>query len=148
MGLLDSVIGAMGDAQGKPSGGAQPDWMAAMVSLLAASGGLQGLLQKLEGAGLGDVARSWVSTGANQPVSAGQLHDALGGDAVAGVSQQLGMKPADAMAHLSTWLPQIVDRLTPNGQVPADGGPGGLASLGGLGTLGDLGGMLDGLLKR
>ena len=148
MGLLDSVIEAIGHGQDRPQEGTQPNWMVAMMALLEATGGLRGLMNKLEAGGLGDIARSWISAGANLPVSAAQLNDALGPDAVAEVSQHLAMKPADAMTELSKWLPQIVDRLTPQGELPAGSSEGGLASLAGPGTLGDLGGMLDDLLKR
>lgn len=63
---------------------------------------------------------SWVGTGANQPVSADQISAALGADRIremvgkAGVS---GNQMSDALASL---LPQMIDKLTPNGQVPED----------------------------
>ena len=146
MGLLDSVIGALG-SQASGGGGSQGDLLNVIIGLLgqpggganAGLGGLGGLLQKFEQAGLGDVAKSWVGTGANQPVTPDQLGGVLGNDAVAGIARQLGIDPQDALGQLSHMLPQVVDKLTPQGQIP-QGDIGGLGDLGGL--LGGLGGLL------
>jgi len=142
MGLLDNVIGALG-SQAPGGGGGQGDILGAIVGMLGQQGGglggLAGLVQKFEQAGLGDVAKSWVGTGANQPVTPDQLGGVLGNDAVAGFARQLGIDPKDALGQLSQMLPQVVDKLTPQGQVP-QGDIGGLGDLGGL--LGGLGGLL------
>lgn len=146
MGLLDSVIGALG-APAAP-GAAQPggDLLGAIVALLGQPGGgglggLAGLVQKFEQAGLGSVANSWVGTGANQPVSPDQLGGVLGGDMVSGLARQLGLNPQDALGQLSQMLPQVVDQLTPQGRIPQ-------GDIGGMGGLGDLAGMLGGLLNQ
>jgi uncharacterized protein YidB (DUF937 family) len=101
-------------------------------------GGLGGLVGKFEQAGLGNVVSSWIGSGQNLPISADQLQSVLGSDAVAGIAAKLGINPADAMGQLSTMLPSLVDKLTPNGQAPA----------GGFGNMGDLAGMLGGLLAK
>ena len=105
---------------------------------------LAGLVQKFEQAGLGQVVNSWVGTGANQPVSADQLGGVLGGDMVAGLARQLGLNPQDALGQLSQMLPQVVDKLTPQGQIPQ----GDLGGMGAAGGLGDLAGLLGGLLNQ
>ncbi len=143
MGLLDSVIGAIG-SQGGSGGGGQTDILNAIVGMLGQQGGggqgglggLAGLVQAFQQSGLGHVADSWVGTGANHPVSADQLSQVLGSDRVAGFARQLGIDPQDALGHLTQMLPQVVDKLTPNGQIPQ----------GDLGGLGNLGSMLGGLL--
>ena len=154
MGLLDSVIGALGQAQG--GGGAGGGGQAQLINLvlgmlanqgggqagagpLGGLGGLGGLLEKFQQSGLGDVAASWVSTGQNQPISPDQLGNALGPDILGGLAQQMGMSTGDTAGQLSQILPQLIDQLTPNGQVPQGG-----LDIGGL----DLGGLLGGLLKR
>jgi len=147
MGLLDSVIGALG-AQNQPqAGGGSADLLKVIVGMLGSQGGglggLAGLVQKFEQAGLGHVANSWVGTGANHPVSPDQLGGVLGGDAVAGLARQLGLNPQDALGQLSQMLPQVVDKLTPQGRIPQ----GDLGAMGGAGGLGDLAGMLGGLLN-
>lgn len=141
MGLLDNMLGAATQALGGTQGGG-PDWAALISGLLAngsAHGGLAGLLQQLEAGGLGPQVQSWISTGANLPVSGEQIAAALGGAAglLGQLAQQAGVSHAEAGQQLSQLLPQIVDHLTPNGQLPA-GGAGGLAELTGL-----LGGLLS-----
>ena len=158
MGLLDSVLGAAlggqqgGQAQGG-AGGIDPQVLMGIVgALMNNAGGLQGILAKLQQGGLGDVAASWVGTGANQPVSADALGGALGPDLMGMIAKQLGGSEQQAAGTMADILPGLIDQLTPQGQVPADNGMGALGSLlgGSDGKLdaGDLMGMLGGLMKR
>jgi uncharacterized protein YidB (DUF937 family) len=148
MGLLDSVMGAVGGQSQGGEGlqgllgmlGNQPQLMQIASSLLAddgAHGGLQGLIAKLQQGGLGDAVASWVGTGANQAITGEQLSSALGSDAVAGLASKFGLDSGELAGQLSSVLPGLVDKLTPNGQAPAAG----------LGNGGDLMGLLGGLLK-
>jgi uncharacterized protein YidB (DUF937 family) len=82
-------------------------------------GGLKALLEQLEEKGLGHVAQSWVGTGANLPISPEQLKNVLGPDWIQQLASHLGVSPDVISAHLSEILPKIVDRLTPDGRVPA-----------------------------
>lgn len=136
MGLLDSVMGAVSGQLQEQGGLAK-----ALGGLLAADGGqggLGGLVEKFNQAGLGAVVASWIGNGQNLPISADQIASILGSDAVANVARQLGIDPAQAAGQLSKMLPGLIDQLTPNGAVPQ----------GGLGNAGDLMGMLGGLLRR
>lgn len=136
MGLFDSVAGALGAASG---GGGQPDLMKIVMTLVQNAGGIEGLMAKLQQGGLAEEAASWVSTGQNQPVSGSQLESALGGDLLGSVAQQTGMGQGDLAGTLAKMLPQLIDGMSPQGQLPAGGG---------LPDLGGLGGLLGGLLKR
>ncbi len=89
------------------------------IAMFARSGGLQDLLGKLGGAGLGDQANSWVGTGENAPVDADQIAAALP-DEVGAIAQQAGLDPTDVSASLSQILPGLVNEVTPNGQLPAN----------------------------
>lgn len=155
MGLLDSIVGALGQGQGGGSGG-NAALLNMVVGMLANGGGsgaagagaaggsgngLGALVEQFTRGGLGDVVGSWVSTGQNLPVSPEQLGNVLGGDRIAGMASQLGMNQGDLLGQLSQMLPQVVDKLTPQGQVPS----------GELGGLGDIDGLMSGLgslLKR
>jgi uncharacterized protein YidB (DUF937 family) len=139
MGLFDAVVGALG-ASSAPAG--QGNLMNVLIGLIGQAGGssgglggLSGLVEKFTHAGLGEAVNSWVGTGQNLPISAEQLGGVLGSDTVAKLASQLGLHPNDAMSQLSTLLPQVVDKLTPGGHLPA-GGAG----------MGDLGSLLGGLL--
>ncbi|MEZ5646735.1 MAG: YidB family protein [Burkholderiaceae bacterium] len=166
MGLLDSLIGAatqgaMESMQGDRSqagaasaGGLNPQMIMGLVTLvLNNAGGLQGLLAKLQSAGLGQQAQSWVGTGANQPVAPDALGGALGPDLMGMIASQLGGSTQQASATMADLLPDLIDRVTPQGQMPADDGLGALGALLGGGQSGspgaaDLMGMLGGMLGR
>jgi uncharacterized protein YidB (DUF937 family) len=128
MGLLDGIIGqVLGNAMG---GGGQAAGQAGagmgnpMLNLVMGmmtnqqSGGLQGLLGQLTKAGLGDQVQSWVGTGPNQAVSGDQIHQALGGDQIAAIAKQFGLDPSHVTDQLAQLLPQAVNHVTPDGQVP------------------------------
>ncbi len=138
MGLLDSVIGALaGGTQGGASG-AGGGGQAALINIVlgmltqrggmgegaggaGGMGGLGDLLTKFQQAGLGDAADSWVGTGANQPVSPDQVEGALGSDLLSQIARQIGLPQRETAGQLSEMLPQVVDRMTPNGRVPEGG---------------------------
>jgi uncharacterized protein YidB (DUF937 family) len=140
MGLLDSVIGMV--AGGGQGGGGNAALLNAVVGMLAGGGsgggqggGLASILANAQKGGMGDVVSSWIGSGQNMPIGADQLNNVLGSDMVANIARQLGMSNGDAASQISQMLPDVVDRLTPQGQMPQ----------GGLGNVGDLLGML---LKR
>jgi uncharacterized protein YidB (DUF937 family) len=81
-------------------------------------GGLGGLLNKLEQGGLGDQTKSWVGSGQNQPVSPGQLSQALGPNIIKTLSQVTGLSEDDLNKQLSQAIPVVVNTLTPNGRLP------------------------------
>ncbi|MGM9424764.1 YidB family protein [Hydrogenophaga sp. MI9] len=171
MGLLDSLVGAAANAafggqsnqaqaQGGQGGlgGIDPQVLMGIVGMLMnQSGGLSGILAKLQQGGLGDAAASWVGTGANHPVSADALGSALGPDLMGMIAGQLGGNHQQAAGTMADLLPGLIDQLTPQGQLPADNGMGALGALlggGGQGggqpglDAGDLVGMLGGLLGK
>ena len=168
MGLLDSILGAMG---GMSSGGQQQQGENPLINIVlgmlansgqggaqacaqgaggagglggmmgglgGAGGGIGGLLQQFQQAGLGHVLESWIGTGQNHPISGDQLQQVLGHGQIGDIAQKLGVSPQYASGQLAQVLPQIIDMLTPKGQVPQ----------GGFGDAGAMMGMLQGMLKR
>ncbi len=98
-------------------------------------GGLGGLIAKFQQAGMGDQINSWVGQGENQPVSEGQVHQALGDDVISRIASKLGINAASLLPMLAAVLPGLIDKLTPHGRVPEPGSaeePDLLASLSGL----------------
>jgi uncharacterized protein YidB (DUF937 family) len=148
MGLLDIVggmLGGQGGQGGAGAGGGQAELLNMVIGMLAgagqggqgggAAGGLGALLQQFQAAGLGEQVNSWVGTGQNLPVSSAQLQSAFGGEQMSQMAEKMGLSTGDLGAQLSQMLPQVVDQLTPNGQMPS-------------GDLGNLGDLLGGLLRR
>jgi uncharacterized protein YidB (DUF937 family) len=112
-----------------------------LVAGLQNEGGLDALVAKLRGAGLGNHVDSWVSTGGNEPVEPARLGEALGPDTVNRLSASSGLSIQALLPMLAAFLPQIIDMLTPDGATPS----GGLNGATG-GSMPDLGGLLGGLL--
>jgi uncharacterized protein YidB (DUF937 family) len=98
-------------------------------------GGFSGLLQTFNEKGLSGVASSWIGTGANQPITAEQIEMVLGNEHIRAFAAKIGISPEQASAKIAEYLPQVVDKLTPDGQVPqgnvTDAGKELLKSLGG-----------------
>ena len=151
MGLFDSVMGAvLGGGNTQAQGGLggiigslanNPQLLQAITGMLAndgSHGGLGGLMEKFQQAGLGDVIGSWVGSGENRPISGDQVSQAFGPDTISDLAAKLGLNSGDAAGQLSQILPGLIDKLTPHGQAPS----------GGLGNSGDLMGMLGGLLGK
>ena len=84
----------------------------------SSSGGLDELINQFKQNGLEGVINSWIGTGQNQAISPTQLRQALGQKTVGDLSRQAGAPPDDLLSQLSKYLPAVIDRLTPNGQLP------------------------------
>jgi len=112
MDILNTVKSALG------GGDKKDDLMSSIMGLLGGQGGLQNLISQFGAKGLGDVIGSWVSTGKNLPISPDQLQDVLGNDAIKNIASKLGMDSNALTSQLSNLLPDVVDKLTPNGKVP------------------------------
>jgi uncharacterized protein YidB (DUF937 family) len=95
-----------------------PTASAALEMLKNHPGGLSGLVQQFHDKGLGDVVTSWVGTGQNLPISAEQIQNVLSNEHVKAFAAKAGISPDVASAKIAELLPAIVDKLTPNGQVP------------------------------
>jgi uncharacterized protein YidB (DUF937 family) len=82
--------------------------------------GLGGLVERFRRGGLEDIIKSWIGTGPNKPISANQLQQALGAETVEGLSRETGMPRDDLLSQLSRLLPEVIDKLTPNGKLPRE----------------------------
>lgn len=113
MSLLDNLIGS---ALSAVAGDKAP----ALRQLITDNGGLSGLSEKFRNGGLGGVFSSWVSTGANQLVSPAQIEAVLGNAQVQAFAKLLGIDTTQASEFLARSLPQLIDKLTPDGTLPAE----------------------------
>lgn len=120
MGLLDQlagqVLGSLGAQKQDPV--SQNDLLSGVMTLINNAGGVQAILQQLQASGIAGQVASWIGTGENHPVSGNQIAEALGADNIAQIAQHAGVAPEHAATGLAQLLPQIIDKLTPDGQVP------------------------------
>jgi len=121
MGLLEEITGAVLRSGSSTSG----DQTSALVrSVLESLGGddqdagIDGLSRRFQQGGLADVFSSWVGTGSNQSIGPDILSQILKGHPVAQAPQRAGLGGAAGAAILAQLLPVLIDKLTPNGQVP------------------------------
>ncbi len=125
MGLLDSIIGSVmnrGGAQGSTQGSNALMHMAMQMLTAQGQGGQSGLadiVAKFQQGGLGHLADSWVGTGANIPVSAEQISQILGSGKLGELANQFGLSTDDVAGGLSKVLPDLINQVTPDGQLPA-----------------------------
>src|SRR5215469_16846113 len=115
MGLLDSILGALGGQSGT-SGGANP-LIGIVGGLLTQCGGLEGLANKFAQSGQGNAFQSWVGMGENEPISSNQIQNVLGSEQVNAIATRMGVDPGIASTFLAEYLPKIVDKLTPAGKI-------------------------------
>jgi len=111
MALLDSVLSKLTATLG----GDQDKSLLNVV--LAQTGGLQGLASRFNTSGMAEVFNSWVAVGENGGIKPEQIEAVLGNQAVQQIAQKLGIDTTKAAATLSQLLPQVVDKLTPNGNL-------------------------------
>lgn len=131
-GLIGNVIGSMlsgnnqgqdplGSVLGRPGGGTQAPSGNLLLQLallmLQQNGGLGGVLSKFRQGGLSQQADSWVGTGQNMNISAEQLQQIFGSSAISDLASQLGMSEQQAGSEMAQLLPEVINRLTPEGQV-------------------------------
>lgn len=123
MGLFDSILGQVGSAISSGSGSEHGGLMDAVAGLInnPETGGLNGLIDSFKEKGMEDSIKSWIGTGQNLPISAEQIQSVLGSEQVQAIAQKLGISTGDASSGLASLLPQLIDKLTPNGQVPEGG---------------------------
>ena len=119
-GLGDILKGGLGNMGG--SMGGLGGTLGGLLTGGAAGGvlsqGLNDVLKQLEQNGHGDVAQSWVGTGANKQISPEDLGKALGDDTTTSLAEQAGLSKVELLQGMSQQLPHLVDQLTPDGRVP------------------------------
>ena len=109
MGLLDGLIGGVVGAE----------LQSLATHVIEKHGGVQGIVAQFEQQGLGPTVQSWIGNGPNAAISGDQLHQVLGPEVLQGLASKLGISSQELASKLSAVLPQVVDKMTPQGTVPA-----------------------------
>lgn len=120
MGLLDDALNKAAGAVGATDAVNHP-LMAHAMDLIRNNqfGGIDGLVQAFHDRGLGGIVSSWIGTGTNLPIKPEQIDAVLGNAQVQALAAKAGISPDKLREELTTLLPQIIDRLSPTGHLPA-----------------------------
>jgi uncharacterized protein YidB (DUF937 family) len=137
LGLLDEILKQAGGTSGAgvPQGSGlgaiadlvmkNPQIISAALSMLnpkdasvGGGGGLADVIGAFNKGGLGDIMSSWVGGGPNKPVDPGALGNILGPDVLGQFAQKAGIGHGDASSVLASVLPELINQMTPQGQVP------------------------------
>lgn len=136
MSFLDELVGSLGNGQGQ---GNKLGQLQAIWNWVQEQGGIEVLLHKFQQGGLGEVLGSWIGTGNNQPVGGNDIQSAFGQGELQSLADKLGTDVQGASGTLAVLLPQLIDKMSPQGQMDEQ-------------TLHDkqldLGTMVDQLFKR
>lgn len=118
MGLFDRLAGSML----AKAGGEQGGMAKVALDLFNQHGGLNGVLEKLNASGYGAQVASWISNGENLPISAAQVSSIFGSTAIMAMAAKVDTSPEVLSGLIAENLPKLVDKMTPNGEVPTDAG--------------------------
>ena len=109
--LVSRALSGRAD-EGKPAAG--------KPATSGGEGGLGDLIDRFRQGGLEDIIKSWIGTGPNKAVSPNQLHQALGAETIDRLSAETGLPRDDLLSQLSRALPEVIDKLTPDGKLPKE----------------------------
>ena len=116
MSLFDTIGSLLGQS-GDDGNASVPH--ALLGALADREGGLGGLVQQFENAGLGNTISSWIAGGENQPIAPEDVHNVLGADLVQQIAAKTGLPVEQLLPQLAEHLPQLINSITPNGEMPA-----------------------------
>lgn len=81
------------------------------------SGGFEGFLDLFKIANAEDSVASWIGDENNAAISDEQVKSALGGEVIKSIASKVGISEDKTASALSYMLPQVVDKLTPDGKL-------------------------------
>ncbi|WP_336779031.1 YidB family protein [Pantoea sp. USHLN256] len=135
MGLLDDLVGSLGNGNSASGQGNQLQQLMTIWNWVQEQGGVEVLLQKFQQGGLGQVLNTWIGSGDNQSIGGGDIQNALEPGQLQSLADKLGTDVNGASGTLAALLPQVIDKLSPQGHIDTS-------------STQDLGAMVDGLFKR
>ncbi len=113
-GILRDVLG--GDAQNGAGSGSGIQ-LQAILQWVEEQGGFAVLLEKFQQGGLGGILNSWIGTGGNEAIGSGEVQSAFGNDALQSLADKLGTDVNGASSALAQYLPGVVDKASPAGEI-------------------------------
>jgi uncharacterized protein YidB (DUF937 family) len=113
---LGAILGGLGAGNQSRSAGL----LTAAMSMLQQQGGISNVLDMFRRSGMDQHADSWVSNGPNLPISGDQVQQVFGASSLGDIASQLGMSRGQASSAMAQILPELINQMTPNGQLSQD----------------------------
>ena len=123
MGLFDGLAGQLLSSLG-PGAARHESLLPHVLDLLQGNSGgqgINGLVEAFNSKGLGNLMSSWISTGPNLPVSGQQIQQTMDSGLLKQLASKAGVAPEAISSQLADLLPNVIDKLTPNGSLPQGG---------------------------
>lgn len=118
--LKELLQGLLGGGAKTPNPNLLEQGIKVLLNPNGPTGGLGGLLETFKGKGLGNIIQSWIGTGPNQKISPRQIKKGLGPDILEQIAGAAGLSKGNASKQLASYLPNIINKLTPQGQIPKE----------------------------
>ena len=118
--LFDSIIEQTGEKFGL--GDKSGSLLAALLAHMTERkhGGFAGFIERFNRAGLGSLAESWIMAGRNTPLSYEQVESIFSDEEIGEIAVQAGTDKKTATSAMAFMIPQVVDKLTPDGIIPPE----------------------------
>jgi uncharacterized protein YidB (DUF937 family) len=118
--LKDLLQGILGGGARKPNPSLLETGIKVLLDPNGPTGGLPGLVNIFKNKGLGNVIESWIGLGPNKKISARQVKKGLGPDILEQIAGSVGLTKGAASSQMAKYLPNIINKLTPKGEVPRE----------------------------
>ncbi len=77
------------------------------------------VLDRFRKSGAGSKVDSWVRQGPNEPIGTREVESAIDEETLSSLSQQTGLSREELISRITQVLPEAVDKMTPNGELPS-----------------------------
>ncbi|CCV15443.1 YidB family protein [Mesorhizobium sp. STM 4661] len=78
------------------------------------------ILDRFRTAGAGAKVDSWFGTGSNDPIEPRDVEMAIDEETLTALSTQTGLSREELIARITRDLPEAVNKMTPNGELPVE----------------------------
>jgi uncharacterized protein YidB (DUF937 family) len=118
VGASQSPLSTLLNSLGSGNQAQSSNLLGVAMSMLQQNGGLTGVLDMFRQNGMAQHADSWVGAGPNMPITGDQIQQVFGDSSMASIGSQLGQPPGQASSLMAQLLPELINHLTPQGQIP------------------------------
>ena len=101
-------------------GGEKINQFKTVLEWVETQGGIEGLVKQFNSAGLSELIQSWIGTGSNLPINAEQIVQVFSSPVINELAAKINMNTAEASDMAAQYLPNLVDKLTPEGVIPKE----------------------------